>query len=334
MRWWMGHQRKKQKISDQEELLDLNESLHTEIRNKDEDSEDEIDRQVKRSPKFQRTMEEQKCTVFVQNLPKNIKTAQLRYLFQDCGEIDSVRFRNIALKAECKMPYQKAVLSAQNFNKEHTSISAYIRFMNEDSAEKAVMYNMRVLKGHHIKVVSSAQEKLDNSKAVFIGNLSPEVQDEEVIQLFHGDAVGEENKGQVVNYRLIRDHRTQLSKGIGFVQFKTRKTAKAIIRLNGTLKLNGRTLRITQIDSDARPSQSRGINKGQGVANRGRQNQDDQKWQGLKTKGSKRKGVRGSVQVEKNKPGKSLQKVQKQRKGKRPAVAARKMAQLKAKRTQ
>jgi len=57
-------------------------------------------------------------------------------LFRDCGEIEKVYFRSIAVEQESKLP-MKAKYIMNRFGKEKDSKNAYIVFKAKEAAEKA-----------------------------------------------------------------------------------------------------------------------------------------------------------------------------------------------------
>ena len=83
---------------------------------------------------------------------------------------------------------------------------------------------------------------------IFVGNLSFEVTDDGLQQLFTGKGY------QVTSARVITDRETGRSRGFGFVELGSRDDAtRAIGELNG-LNVEGRALQV----NEARPQESRG----------------------------------------------------------------------------
>lgn len=83
---------------------------------------------------------------------------------------------------------------------------------------------------------------------IFVGNLSFEVTDDGLRQLFTGKGY------QVTSARVITDRETGRSRGFGFVELGSRDEAtRAIGELNG-LNVEGRALQV----NEARPQESRG----------------------------------------------------------------------------
>jgi RNA recognition motif-containing protein len=74
---------------------------------------------------------------------------------------------------------------------------------------------------------------------ILIGNLSPEVTEEDIRPLFG-------KHGTVQRFKIMTDRRTGLSRGFGFIQMKTDAAAElAIVALDGT-DLNGKALQVRQ----------------------------------------------------------------------------------------
>ena len=93
---------------------------------------------------------------------------------------------------------------------------------------------------------------------IYVGNLSYEVTEEELKQLFS-------EHGAVVSVNLIKDRDTGNSKGFGFVEMENADVAeKAIEELNES-SLKGRNMRVNQ----ARPRERRPMGGGGGGGNGG-----------------------------------------------------------------
>jgi RNA recognition motif-containing protein len=95
---------------------------------------------------------------------------------------------------------------------------------------------------------------------IFVGNLSSEVKDEELNELFS-------EYGRVSSVKIIRDMFSQISKGFGFVEMPGKAEAlKALDKLN-TYDLKGKKL----VVNEARPERDRrrgGGRKGSGGSRR------------------------------------------------------------------
>ncbi|KAE8723615.1 SNARE associated Golgi protein family [Hibiscus syriacus] len=197
-------------------------------------------------------------TVFVGNLPIQVKKKVLIKEFSKFGEIESVRIRSVPLN-DTKKPRKGAVMLKQ-INDKADSVHAYVVFKTEQSAEESLANNMAVIAGNHIRVDRACppRKKLkaesaplyDNKRTVFLGNLPFDVKDEEVYQLFCGINNLESNIEAV---RVIRDPQFGVGKGIAYVLFKTREAANSVVKKR-TLKLRDRELRLSHAKPDATPS--------------------------------------------------------------------------------
>lgn len=133
-------------------------------------------------------------------------------------------------------------------------------------------------------------------------------QDEQVIQFFI-EGLGAEADKELEGVRIVRDPKTSVGKGIGFALFKSTKTRKAALSLDGR-QLCGRPIRIMPVkktkDTDKKL--------------------ESKSWQGMKSK--RNVAMRRVQSVESGVKKFKHQGDKKGRQVKRPAVAARKARQL------
>ncbi|EOY25135.1 hypothetical protein QUC31_009124 [Theobroma cacao] len=285
-------------------------------------------------------------TVFVGNLPIKVKKKVLIKEFSKFGEIESVRIRSIPL-SDTKKPRKGAIMLKQ-FNEKADTVHAYIVFKTEESAEASLAHNMAVVAGNHIRVDRSCppRKKLkgesdplyDNKRTVFVGNLPFDVKDEEIYQLFCGI---NNLESSIEAVRVVRDPQFGVGKGIAYVLFKTREAANVVVRKR-TLKLRDRELRLSHARPDVTPSKrknpsSSGTNNNPAKkfavdpstpsTNGSRSNaKASLSYQGLRASKS---GVQKKAHSKGISPVKTKFKAQKsekpkERKAKRPSVAARK----------
>ncbi|WOK99034.1 hypothetical protein Cni_G07746 [Canna indica] len=297
-------------------------------------------------------------TVFVGNLPLKTKRKALLKVFANFGEIDSVRIRSVPI-VDSKTPRKGAIIKGK-INEAVDSVHAYIVFKDEQSAKAALSQNMSEFGGNHIRVDIACPpcKKLrgegalyDRKRTVFVGNLPFDVKDEELYQLFCGEA---EYGPDVEAVRVIRDPHTSLGKGIAYVLFKTRDAANAVVRKRN-LKVRDRIIRVCHAKStDATPSKRKNIGPKRespqkklagtnGGIPLGKNDQPKAKaatlsYQGLR---SSKSGVVKKSNLQRKSISQRNQKIkrdggsdEKAHKGKRPAVAARKAKQLMKKRKQ
>ncbi len=87
---------------------------------------------------------------------------------------------------------------------------------------------------------------------IYIGNLSPEVSDEDLNSLFS-------EHGNVSSAKVIRDMFSQTSKGFGFVEMPGRADAQKAVDTLNSFELKGNKI----VVNEARPKRDRG-NGGRG----------------------------------------------------------------------
>ncbi|KAJ3303884.1 Nucleolar protein 12 [Kappamyces sp. JEL0829] len=204
-----------------------------------------------RREKVQKLIEKNQRTVFVGNLPTSViekvlgcgfslqeETKQLKDYFGAYGQLESIRFRSVAFSE--KMPRKQAFL-AKKLHPGRDSLNAYIVFESASDAAKALELNGKLFLGRHLRVDASeqtAEKKRDSKRCIFVGNLPFNIS-EETMWTYFGDI------GEIEYVRVIRDHKTNVGKGFGYVQFVDKSTVSLALKLNGGL-LEGRNLRITR----------------------------------------------------------------------------------------
>uniref|UniRef100_A0A8C3XYI8 RNA binding motif protein 34 n=1 Tax=Catharus ustulatus TaxID=91951 RepID=A0A8C3XYI8_CATUS len=178
-------------------------------------------------------------TVFVGNLPVSCTVKVLKSLFTKYGQIQSIRFRSL---------HQQDLSSNMSFShsrhKMHPNakfINAYVVFKEESDAQKALEENgTEIASGFHIRVDTASKTSLhDNKRSVFLGNLSYDIRDDAVREHFHVC-------GDIVGVRVVRDRRTGLGKGFGYVLFENTDAVHLALKLNNSV-LMGRKIRVQRI---------------------------------------------------------------------------------------
>ncbi|KAF3449399.1 hypothetical protein FNV43_RR10127 [Rhamnella rubrinervis] len=278
-------------------------------------------------------------TVFVGNLPLTIKKKALIKEFSKFGEVESVRIRSVPI-SETKKPRRGAVITKQ-FNETADSVHAYIVFKTEESAQASLSHNLAVIGGHHIRVDRACppRKKLkgdntsvyDHKRTVFVGNLPFDAKDEEVYQLFCGI---KDLESSIEAFRVIRDPQHNVGKGFAYVLFKTREAANLVVKKRN-LKLRDRELRLYHSKPNSTPSKRSSpspAEKSISPAAKRPRTPDGNKainmsasksYQGLRaSKSGVQKKVAKTSRPDKVKS--NIQRGAKERKEKRPAVAARK----------
>jgi nucleolar protein 12 len=107
--------------------------------------------------------------------------------------------------------------------------------------------NGSLFDGKHIRVDHAYRPKEkahDTKKSVFLGNLAFDIQDEEVWQFF-------EDCGDIEAVRIVRDKKTNVGKGFGYVQFKDRATVGLALKLNDKpLGKSQRKIRVLRVKKE------------------------------------------------------------------------------------
>uniref|UniRef100_A0A6M2DMJ6 Putative rna-binding protein 34 n=1 Tax=Xenopsylla cheopis TaxID=163159 RepID=A0A6M2DMJ6_XENCH len=190
-----------------------------------------------------------KRTIFVGNLPHSTKKLQLKKLFIKYGEIQSVRFRNAPV-ADPKTSKKVAIIK-QEFHPKRTNINAFVCFKTEESANKALEANGLVIEEHHLRVDLATNEKglHDNTKAIFVGNLDFSTEEDHLWSAF-------KDCGNIESVRIVRDKRTSMGKGFGYVNFSATDAVELALKLDGT-QIKERAVRIKRIqpNQNKKPSQ-------------------------------------------------------------------------------
>ncbi|KAG8541463.1 hypothetical protein GDO81_028992, partial [Engystomops pustulosus] len=178
-----------------------------------DDDDYELTQQIKKSRIMAEERVKSKRTVFVGNLPAACTKQMLKSCFKEFGAIESMRFRSVA-RADLTISRKVATIH-RDVHAKRKSINAYVVFEEEDSAAKACVRNgTEISSGFHIRVdLASKNSTHCNRKTVFVGNLPYDIEDEALREHFS-------QCGTVEGVRIIRDKRTGIGKGFGYVLFQ------------------------------------------------------------------------------------------------------------------
>ena len=185
-----------------------------------------------------------KRTLFIGNLPVGLKRKQLRKLFADFGKIQTLRFRSVAI-SDLKLG-RKVCLKTNKINENATSKNAYIVFEHEECLDKALSKNGSLVNEHYIrvdKVVKSKQEiKEDSKNSIFLGNVPFSATEEDIRTALL-------QCGDIEYVRLLRDAKTNVGKGFGYVKFVDSSGVMFAMKIKDNVEVNGRKLRIQRCKS-------------------------------------------------------------------------------------
>ncbi|RKP12533.1 hypothetical protein BJ684DRAFT_16986 [Piptocephalis cylindrospora] len=182
-------------------------------------------------------------TLFVGNVPvaclEKAEFKLFKALFREHGEIESLRFRSIALPEP--MP-RKVAYTQKRIHNERDVLNVYIVYKEKAAVKAAVKAkNGTLFLEKHLRVDRAEKKsvekgQVDHRRSVFVGNLAFDVEEEAVWKHFEGC-------GQIVNVRVIRDKQTNLGKGFGYVLFSDRPAVHLALQMNG-MRLGKRALRV------------------------------------------------------------------------------------------
>ncbi|KAM6939615.1 RNA-binding protein 34 [Xenentodon cancila] len=175
-------------------------------------------------------------TVFVGNLPTSCTKKTLRSIFRDKGSIESIRFRSVV--REDPSMSQKVAAIKRKIHPQRKSMNAYVVFKKEDGVAKALERNgMEIEKDFHIRVdrVTDSSSH-DHKRSVFVGNLSFEINELAFRRHF-------EPCGTVEAVRLVRDQKSGLGKGFGYILFENADSVQLALEMDGS-DLEGRSVRV------------------------------------------------------------------------------------------
>ncbi|XP_040581790.1 RNA-binding protein 34 [Lepeophtheirus salmonis] len=190
--------------------------------------------QLEDAKEFEMDPEKEKRTLFIGNLCIKAKKKDLYRLFKPFGSIECVRFRGAARPDPKTL--KKVTVIRKLHHESRDNFLAYIRFKTPEEAESATKLNGTVYNDKTLRIDIALKDKVDQKKAVFVGNLDFSVNEEELRSHFLVC-------GAVSNIRLVRDKSTGIGKGFGFINFMDSDGVLNALELNHT-ELKGRKIRV------------------------------------------------------------------------------------------
>ncbi|XP_050438556.1 RNA-binding protein 34 [Adelges cooleyi] len=186
-------------------------------------------------------IEKESRTIFIGNVPVDVKVPTIKALFKDYGEIETTRLRSVAVK-NLNKPKRVSVLK-KDFHPQRDTANMYVRFKTVEQAKNALALNATKFEGHTIRVdmALNSDHKQNKKKGVFIGNLPYNIQEDEVWDFFR-------DCGVISAVRIVRDNKTGVCKGIGYVDFESKESVELAMQLQGK-KLQDRIIRIKRIET-------------------------------------------------------------------------------------
>lgn len=187
-------------------------------------------------------------TLFVGNLPMNMSRKMLKRLFVPFGLVETCRLR-CSVPTKASIPKKIADIKNE-FHVKQKSRVGYVVFKDGNDAAQAMFLN-GVLVGDHRLVVNQASEvgeqKLyDKKRSIFIGNLPYDV-DEDIIWTTFAQC------GTIEAVRTVRDWKTRVGKGFGYVLFQEVQSKKNALALEN-VKIADRIIRIKEVQNNPEKS--------------------------------------------------------------------------------
>lgn len=127
-----------------------------------------IYRDIKSSADY---IEKESRTIFVGNVPVNVKMSAIKNAFKKFGEIETTRLRSVAVK-NLDVPKRVSIMKG-DFHPQRDTANVYVRFKTIEQAQKALDLNATKFEGHIIRVdmALNSGHKQNKKKGIFIGNL-------------------------------------------------------------------------------------------------------------------------------------------------------------------
>ncbi|KAG1176047.1 hypothetical protein G6F70_003680 [Rhizopus microsporus] len=176
-------------------------------------------------------LEKEERTVFIGNLSvaciEKEGYRQLKSKFKEFGKIESIRFRSIAFSQPMN---RKAAFLARKLHSDRDVLNAYIVYEKKESVDKALELNGTIFMEKHLRVDAATKSRQhDRKRSVFLGGLPFDIEEEELWEFF-------KECGDIEFVRTIRDPKTNVGKGFGYVQFKDRDSVEAALNLEKKIR--------------------------------------------------------------------------------------------------
>lgn len=120
---------------------------------------------------------------------------------------------------------RKSAFLSRKLHSSRDVLNAYIVFTTKEAADKACKLNGDVFMDKHLRVDGASNDKQhDRKRSVFLGGLPFDTEEEELWAFF-------KDCGEIESVRAVRDSKTNVGKGFGYVQFKDRDCVDAALAL-------------------------------------------------------------------------------------------------------
>ena len=180
-----------------------------------------------------------KRTIFIGNIPSKCSRKDIKNLLKGHGSIETIRLRSVKVTSG-----DRPTMVAKRTHKqlqEDSTFNAYVVFSSETEAKECLCLNGTLIHGRHLRVdkVDKGKNPQDNQRSVFVGNI-PFTADEEKLREVFSPC------GNIEAVRIIRDSKSGLGKGFGYIMFADKAGVMFSIRQNQKLKIDGRVLRVSR----------------------------------------------------------------------------------------
>lgn len=120
---------------------------------------------------------------------------------------------------------RKSAFISRKLHSSRDVLNAYIVFNTKEAADKASELNGVVFMDKHLRVDGASNDKQhDRKRSVFLGGLPFDTEEEELWTFF-------KDCGEIQSVRAVRDNKTNVGKGFGYVQFSERESVDAALAL-------------------------------------------------------------------------------------------------------
>ncbi|KAI9584402.1 RNA-binding protein 34 [Glossina fuscipes] len=184
------------------------------------------------------------ATVFVGNLPVNVKRVQLLRVFKDYGPVNSIRFRT----ADGKTCMNNKI------RKKAGSLNAYIVLKDKEIAEQALSLNGVEFKGNHLRITRTdittlCKAPTNTKRTIFVGNLKYSTTDDALREIF--SSCGE------IDYIRCMQGVGKGCKGVAYVCFKSPDAVGLALELDGTM-LDERPIHVERYNKNKQEAKEAG----------------------------------------------------------------------------
>lgn len=194
-------------------------------------------------------------TLFVGNVPFSKKTKkEIKNIFDKYGPIDTVRIRTIAVKDPSTT--QRLAAIKHELHPDRSTVNVYVKYRNASSVDQALVANNTKMGENYLRVSRANQTGAihDPKMSIFVGNLPFSIEDDILRAIFV-------KCGAIHGVRIIRDKKTNIGKGFGYVNFESKDGVELALTLNESdLTIKNRILRVKRC-TNLPPSYNRSAQK-------------------------------------------------------------------------